>query len=429
VNGRERIRRTLDRESVDRVPVDLGSTAVTGIQATTYARLRRALGLPDGPVRIEEPFQLLAEVEEPVRRALGVDTIGLWPRDTMFGFRNEGWKPWTLPDGTPALVSEHFRYTVDEKGDTLVYAKGDTTSAPAGRLPNGGYYFDATIRQQPIDEDRLDPADWAEQFSVFTDEDLRDLEARSRRLHEETEYSVVGCFAQAGVGDVAFVPGPMLTEPKGLRDPNLWYEYLAAHPDYIRGIFDIWIETAMKNLELYRQAVGDRIDVIFMGGTDFGGQQGPLVSPRMFRELWKPHFRRANDWVHENTRWKTFYHSCGSIVKLLDDFVEMGVDVLNPVQCSAAGMEAEGLKAAYGDRLVFWGGGVDTQATMPFGTPDEVRAQAEERRRGADGGDGFCSIHTIQARTPVENVLAFFEAAKGAPIVAARSAPPRLGSL
>jgi hypothetical protein len=423
MNGRERIRRTIDRQPVNRAPVDLGSTAVTGIQATTYARLRRALGLPDAPVRIEEPFQLLAEVEEPVRRALGVDTIGLWGRDTMFGFPNERWKPWTLPDGTPALVSGHFRFTVDEKGDTLIYPKGDTTATPSARLPRDGYYFDAIVRQEPLDEEHLDPDEWKEQFSVFSDQDLRHLEERSTRLYEDTEYSVVGGFGQAGVGDIAFVPGPALRAPKGLRDPNLWYEYLALHPDYIRGIFQLWIDTAMKNLELYRQAVGDRIDVIFMGGTDFGGQQGPLVSPKMFRDLWKPHFRRANDWVHENTRWKTLYHSCGSIAKLLDDFVEMGVDILNPVQCSAAGMDAKTLKEKYGDKLVFWGGAVDTQATMPFGTAQEVRAQAEERLRelGAGGGFVFCSIHNIQAKTPVENVLAFFEAARGEKIAAART--------
>lgn len=422
MNGRERVRRTLDREPVDRAPIDLGSTAVTGIHATTYARLKKALRLPEEPVRIEEPFQLLAEVEEPVRQALGIDTIGLWGRDTIFGFRNEGWKPWTLPDGTPALVSENFRFTVDEKGDTLIYPKGNVTAKPSGRLPKGGFYFDSIIRQQPIDEDDLDPQDWAEQFSVFTDDDLRDLEARSKRLHEETAYSVVGGFGQAGVGDIAFVPGQNLLEPKGLRDPNVWYEYLALHPDYIKGIFGMWIESAMKNLELYRQAVGDRIDVIFMGGTDFGGQQGPLVSPKMFRELWKPHFSRANDWVHQNTNWKTFYHSCGSVAKLLDDFVEMGVDILNPVQCSAVGMEAETLKQKYGKHLVFWGGAVDTQGTMPFGTPEEVRAQAKERLRvlGAGGGFVFCSIHNIQAKTEAENVLAFFEAAKGEPIPAQR---------
>jgi hypothetical protein len=420
MNGRERIRRTLRREPTDRAPIDLGSTAVTGIQATTYARVRKALGLPDQPVRIEEPFQLLAEVEEPVRRALGIDTIGLAARDTIFGFPNVGGKPWTLPDGTPALVSEHFRTIVDEEGDTLIFPKGDVTARPSGRLPKGGYYFDAIIRQQPLDEDHLDPQDWAEQFSVFTDEELRDLETRSRRLYEDTEYGVVGCFGQAGVGDIAFVPGQMLRVPKGLRDPNLWYEYLATHPAYIEGIFDLWAGTAMRNLELYRQAVGDRIDVIFMGGTDFGGQQGPLISPNMFRELFKPYYRKANDWVHRSTGWRTFYHSCGSVAKLLDDFADMGVDILNPVQCSAAGMEPAGLKARYGDTLVFWGGGVDTQQTMPFGTAAEVRAQAAERLRtlGAGGGYVHCAIHNIQARTPVENVLAFFEAAKGAAVTA-----------
>ena len=422
MNSRERVRKALRHEATDRPPIDLGSTPVTGIAASTYHRVREALGLGTGPVTVGEPFQILAEVEEPVRRALGVDTIGIWNPTNMFGFRNEGWKPWTLPDGTPGLVPRDFQVDVDANGDTLIYPKGDRTAAPSARLPKNGYYFDSIVRQKPIDEERLDPEEWREQFTPYSEADLRYFEDESRRLHAGTDYALVGNFWQGGIGDIAQVPGPGLTDPKGMRDPNLWYEYLITHQDYIRGIFAIQAEVALANLELYRQVMGDRIEVLVMSGTDFGGQQRPLCSPKLFRELWKPLFAKLNGWVHEHTPWKIFYHSCGAVAPLLDDFVDMGLDILNPVQCSAAGMDAAVLKQKYGDKLVFWGGGVDTQKTLPFGTAEEVRAEVRERVRvlGAGGGLVFNTVHNIQARTPTENVLAMYEEVRAAAAVGSR---------
>jgi uroporphyrinogen-III decarboxylase len=416
MSSRERVRKALRHQPTDRPPIDLGSTPVTGIAASTYHRVRKALGLGDGPVRVNEPYQILAEVEEPVRQALGVDTVGVWAPTNFFGFRNEGWKPWTLPDGTPALVPRDFEVDVEANGDTLIYPRGDRTAAPSARLPKGGYYFDAIVRPDPGAEARLDPEDWREQFTPFTDEDLRHLENESRRLYEETDYALVGNFGGGGIGDIAFVPGPGLTNPKGLRDPNRWYELLLTHQDYIRAVFEIQAEVALQNLELLRQAYSDRIEVLVMSGTDFGGQQRPLCSPKLFRDLWKPLYAKLNGWVHANTPWKVFFHSCGAIAPLLDDFVEVGVDVLNPVQCSAAGMDPQTLKQRYGDALVFWGGGVDTQKTLPFGTVDEVRAEVSERVRilGEGGGFVFNTVHNIQSRTPTENVLALYEVVRGA---------------
>lgn len=157
--------------------------------------------------------------------------------------------------------------------------------------------------------------------------------------------------------------------------------------------------------------MGKRIDTIFISGTDFGTQRGEFISPDMFREFYKPYFKKVNDWIHRNTEWKVFYHTCSSVVRLLDDLVDAGVDVLNPVQCSASGMEPEFLKKKYGDKLVFWGG-VDTQKVLPFGTPEEVKNQVRERLSifSENGGFIFNTIHNIQAQTPVENMLAMFEA-------------------
>jgi len=259
---------------------------------------------------------------------------------------------------------------------------------------------------------KLDPRDWVEQFSVFSNEDLKYFEREADRLSRETDFGIILNFGQAGLGDIAIVPGMMLLNPKGVRDPQLWYECLVAQTEYVRGIFALQSEIVMKNMALLRQAVGDKIDAIIISGTDFGTQRGPFASPKLFRDLWKPFYTRMNDWVHANTKWKTFYHSCGSVAALLDDFVEMGVDILNPVQCSAVGMDAATLKANYGDKLVFWGGGVDTQKTMAFGTPDQVYTEVRQRIDifNRDGGFVFDAIHNIQGNTPIENVEAMFRA-------------------
>jgi uroporphyrinogen-III decarboxylase len=184
--------------------------------------------------------------------------------------------------------------------------------------------------------------------------------------------------------------------------------------EYIRDIFGYQFELQMKNLKLYREAVADRIDVVVMSGTDFGSQNGPFIAPAAYEELYKPLHRAMNDWVHTNTDWKTFFHTCGSIVAYLDDFHEAGVDILNPVQISAAGMNPELLKERYGDKFVFWGGGVDSQGSLSFGTPeqvrDEVRQNIETFKKG--GGFVFNNVHNIQATVPVENLLALFETLK-----------------
>jgi hypothetical protein len=416
MTSRERVRAALHHQQPDRVPLDLGSTPVTGIHVTTYARLREALGFPKTRVKVGEPFQMLADVEPEVADRLGVDTAAVQLASTLFGFANTNWKPLDFFDGTPMLVSEHFNHTVDANGDWLMHPQGDRSAAPCARMPKGECFFDAIVRQAPDAEAHLDPREFAEQqISRYTDEQLSFLQKQADDLFRNTDKSLVGCWWQGGIGDIALVPGLSVKAPKGIRDPQRWYEMLAERPDYIREIFALQTEVAFENLRLYRQAVGDRIDVIVMSGTDFGSQRGPLISPRMYRELWKPFHKQLNDWVHANTPWKTFYHTCGSITAFLDDFIDAGVDIVNPVQCSAEGMDAVGLKQKYGRRLVFWGGGVNTQRTLPFGIPDEVRAEVAERIRIFNQGGGFVfnTIHNIQGRTPTENVLALFETVAG----------------
>lgn len=419
MTARQRVRAALNHQQPDRVPLDLGSTPVTGIHVTTYARLRQALGLAPAPVKVGEPFQMLAEVEPEVAELLGVDTVAVQLPTTLFGFRNENWKPMEFFDGTPLLVSEHFNVTIDTNGDWLMHPQGDRTAPPCARMPKGGCFFDAIVRQEPDAEAHLDPREFVEQqISPYTDEQLAYLQRQADELFRHTDKALVGCWWQGGLGDIALVPGLNVQQPKGIRDPQRWYEILVERADYVREIFALQTAIALDNLKLYREAVGDKIEVVVISGTDFGSQRGPLISPDMFRALWKPFYKQFNDWVHAHTPWKTFYHSCGSIGAFLDDFIEAGVDVINPVQCSAAGMDAQTLKSRYGDKLVFWGGGVNTQETLPFGSPEQVRAEVADRIRIFNQGGGFVfnTIHNIQARTPVENVLALFETVTGRPL-------------
>ena len=411
---RERVRLALNHQEPDRVPVDLGSSVVTGIMVTTYARLRRALGVNDRPPKVSDLLQMLAEVELPVVERLACDVVGLIPLVRSFGIANRDYKPWRTFDGTEVLVPGGFNYRADANGDLLLSPGGDTSKPPSGRMPKDGHYFDIIVRQEPLDWDHLDPAAFAEQFTRLSAEELAHLERTSAWLYDNTDYAILGGFGGGGLGDLPKVLAPELDHPRGIRNFDDWMVAHLTHPEHIKEIFHRQTEQAIENMELYRQAVGERIVAIFISGTDFGTQRQELISPDMYRELYQPFHRRMNDWVHQHTGWKTFYHCCGSVYHLIPEFIAAGVDILNPVQCSAANMEPARLKREFGDRLVFWGGGVDTQRTLPFGTPEQVRDEVASRLRAFAPGGGyvFNAVHNIQAKTPVENVLAAFEAAR-----------------
>jgi len=416
MNSRERVSLTLNHQEPDRVPLDLGGSPTTGMQVSSVYLLRQALGLdePGTPVRVVEPYQMLGEIAPDLIDALGVDVVPLSSPRTMFGFRNENWRPWTLFDGTPALVPAGFNTEPSENGDILMYPEGDRSAPPSGRMPAGGFYFDSIIRQPPIDEANLDPEDNLMEFGPISDADLAHFGREAERLYTETDKAILGNFGGTGFGDIALVPAPWVKHPRGIRDIAEWYVSTVARRDYVYRVFERQCEMALENLERIHQAVGERVAVIFVTGTDFGMQTGPFISPKMYRELYQPFHRLVNDWIHQHTTWKTFIHSCGSVMALLPDFIASGFDVLNPVQTSADNMDPRELKTRFGDEVVFWGGGVDTQRTLPFGRPDDVREEARENMRvfGAGGGFVFNTIHNVQARVPAENLLALYEAVR-----------------
>jgi hypothetical protein len=415
MTSRERVETALNHEEPDRLPLDLGASAVTGMHVSSVYALRQALGLdsPGTPVKVVEPYQMLGEIAPDLMEALGVDVVGLGGPRTMFGFKNENWKPWTLFDGTPVLVPEGFNTEPEPNGDLLMYPEGDRSAPPSGRMPKNGYFFDTIVRQEPIDDDKLDVEDNLEEFGPISDEDLEHFRTEADRLYA-TGKAIFASFGGTAFGDIALVPAPQLKHPKGIRDVAEWYMSTVTRSDYVREVFERQCEIALANLQQIYGVVGDTVTVLFVTGTDFGTQHGPFISPDIYRDLYKPFHVRVNDWVHGHTSWKCLIHSCGSVAAFLDDFVDAGFDVLNPVQCSAAGMDPDGLKKRYGEHLTFWGGGVDTQHTLPFGTADDVHIQVRERIRtfGKNGGFVFNATHNIQACIPVQNLTALYDAVR-----------------
>lgn len=416
MNSRERVIAALEHRQPDHVPLDLGASAVTGMQASAVYALRQALHLdpPGTPVKVTEPYQMLGEIGPDLIDALGVDVLPLGSPRTLFGFRNENWKPWVLFDGTPVLVPEGFNTEPEPNGDILMYPEGDRTVPPSGRMPAGGFYFDSIIRQPPIDDEHLDPADNLEEFGPISDEDLAYFASEADRLYTQTDKAILANFGGTAFGDIALVPAPWLKRPRGIRDVAEWYMSTVSRRAYVMEVFQRQCEIGLANLERIHAVVGDRVQAVFVTGTDFGTQTGSFISPKSYRQLFKPFHQEVNNWIHRHTNWKTFIHSCGSVVNLIPDFIEAGFDILNPVQTSAAGMDPRELKARFGEQLVFWGGGIDTQQTLPFGTPEQVREQVRERMEifGEGGGFVFNAIHNIQACTPVENLLALFQAVR-----------------
>ena len=418
MNSRQRVEAALNHQPPDCVPLDLGASAVTGMHVSSVYQLRQALRLdePGTPVKVVEPYQMLGEIAPDLMDALGVDVVGLGGTKNFFGFENKDWKPWTLFDGTPVLVPGAFNTQPEPSGEILMYPEGDRTAPPSGRMPKGGYYFDTIVRQEPIDEERLNVEDNLQEFGPISAEALDHFARGAERLSSQSDRAILANFGGTAFGDIALVPAPWLKHPRGIRDVEEWYVSTAARFDYVYELFQRQCEIALANLKKIHGVVGEWVTAVFITGTDFGTQNGPFISPKSYRRLYQPFHRRVNDWVHEHTGWKTFCHSCGSIVALLPDMVEAGFDILNPVQCSAAGMDPRTLKDSFGERITFWGGGVDTQKTLPFGTPDEVRNEVRQRIKifGRGGGFVFNTVHNVQANTPAENLVALYEAVREA---------------
>jgi hypothetical protein len=413
LSSRENFIKTINHKQPDNVVVDFGSTGVTGIHVLIVEKLRQHYGLEKKPVKVVEPYQMLGEIDADLIKAMDIDVLGLFSAKNMFGVLNDNWRVHKTLWGQEVLFPGDFNYTYNSNGDILMYPEGDTSVPPSGMMPKSGYFFDALDRQLPVDEAKLSVEDNLEEFGNITEPELEYWKNTVASLGNNTK-AVIASLGGTALGDIALVPAINLKHPKGIRGVEEWYISTLIREDLIKDIYDRQTDIAIENYKLLSKVIGDKIDVVFTCGTDFGTQNSTFCSTETYDRVWLPYYKKVNDWIHQNTNWKTFKHSCGAVEPLMSHFIESGFDIINPVQINASGMDPKKLKEKYGDHLVFWGGGVDTQGAFAFGTPqqvkDQVRSQCEILNK--NGGFVFNTVHNIQANVPFENVVAMLDALK-----------------
>ncbi len=409
--SRQNFIKTLNHKQPDKVVVDFGSTAVTGIHVLIVEKLRDYFGLSKIPVKVIEPYQMLGEIDSELLAAMNIDIIGLFGAKNMFGVRNENWKGHKTLWGQEVMFPGEFNYTYTVNGDILMYPEGDTSQPPSGMMPKTGYFFDALNRQGPIDDATLTVEDNLEEFGYVNKEDLAYWKNKADSIKDNSK-GVVASLGGTALGDIALVPAIGLKDAKGIRGVEEWYISTLMREEFVKELFDRQTDIAIDNLKQLYAVIGDKIDVVFTCGTDFGTQNSTFCSPETFDRVWLPYYRKVNDWIHLNTNWKTFKHSCGAVEPFMNNFIEAGFDIINPVQINASGMDPVLLKKKYGNKLVFWGGGVDTQGVFAFGTPAQVKDQVKKQCDILNNGGGFVfnAVHNIQANVPFQNVVAMLEA-------------------
>jgi len=409
--SRQNFKATVNHKQPDRIVVDFGATPVTGIHAVIVGKLRDYYGLEKKPVKIIEPYQMLGELDADLVREMDIDVIGISGEKNMFGIGNRNWKLHKTFWGQEVLFPGEFNHTFNDNGDMLIYPEGDTSVPPSAMMPRTGYFFDALDRQKPFDDSTLRVEDNLEEFSRINEHDM-DYWKEQVGEAEKSGKAVVANPGGTALGDIALVPAVGLKNPGGIRGVTDWYISTFIREDFVREIFDRETDIAIENLKDFYSVTGNRIDVVYICGTDFGTQNSTFCSPETYQRVWLPYYRKVNGWIHENTTWKTFKHSCGAVEPLMELFIESGFDIINPVQINAEGMDPVMLKKKYGDRVVFWGGGVDTQGAFAFGTPQEVKDQVKRQCSvlNENGGFVFNTVHNIQANVPFRNVIAMLEA-------------------
>ena len=405
MNSRERVRRAVNFERPDRVPIDLGAMRASGISAVVYEKLKRRMGIR-GPTRIHDAMQILAVVEPEVLNRFHIDVV---PLDAVTagwaeGGGSEGVNR-KLFDGTEVLFPQGTKVT--EEGDGSWVLRGQD-GAPFAHMPKGGFYFD--FIRPTMSNRRIEPGAFQPRNRV-PDEELDLLARRAKQLYEGTDKAILGW---AGASSISLMGlSALLSDNITQGALDQWLCMLLTEKETAHEMMARYVDAAISCLKLYHQAVGHRCFAWGVASDDGGTQRGGLLAPDLFAEMITPHYRRLCDWVHANTSWKTFLHSCGSVYHYIPHWIEAGIDILNPVQISAANMEPERLKEEFGDRLVFWGGGCDTQRVLPLQGREQVREHVRQNIEVFSAGSGyvFTQVHNIQPNVPVENVEAMLDAA------------------
>jgi uroporphyrinogen decarboxylase len=406
MTSRERVLQAVNFRPTDRVPIDLGSMKASGITVRAYNELKAKLGI-DTSTRVWDTRLMIASVDQEILQRFHVDVVPLDVSSVVQDGRPDSeWTPRTLYEGAEGLLPPDVDVSLDSEGRwVLLDSEGNPTTF---RMPLGGYYFDDIAFDRT--GAKINPAAF-KPLSGFSDEQLRAMEARSKYLWENTDYAMLGWG-----GGVCFLGLSLITDrlsnvTMGL--PSEWMIMLKTKKDTCHEMMARSVDAAINCFEQLHDAVGDSCFAWGIASDDSGTQRSEFVSPALWAEMIKPHYARLCEWVHHNTRWKTYLHCCGSIHGLIPHMIEAGIDILNPIQTSAANMEPKRLKAEFGGKVVFWGGGCDTQRVLPSATPQEVREHVRERLAIFKPGGGyvFNQVHNIQTNVPAENVIAMLEAA------------------
>ena len=407
MTSRERILAAIGHRQPDKVPVDLGATPSSGISAIAYGNLKKHLGLQQGHTRVYDVVQQLAQPEDFILDRFGIDAIDI---GRAFNPKDSDWQPTTLMDGQTAQYPAWFHPERQPDGSFIARMKDGLDIA---HMPATGTFYDQTyfpyLDDYPADFRDLDremgrilwatlahsPWDHARDPGFW--DTLRERALELRRTSDRALMVVIGCNL--------FEWGTFLR-----RMDNFLMD-LVAEPEQVERLLDALMERHLATLEKACCAVGDVADVIRFG-DDLGTNGGPFMSPNTYRQLFKPRHTILCDYVHKHSKMKTFLHSCGSIRALLPDLIEAGYDVINPVQTTCLGMEAEGLKKDFGKDICFWGGGCDTRTVLPTGTPQEVKDHVKRRLEILMPGGGFVfnTVHNILPDVPPQNIVAMFEA-------------------
>ena len=370
MTGRERVMAALRHEETDRVPIDFGGCSAIGIYFTAYDRLKDYLGFEHETV-ISRRMTRCVNVDESVLRRFDVDT-----RFLALG-AYEG----------PGLQRE-----IDE--DT--YA--DELGAVWRKAGDGPYLnVDGPFYGKNVSIGDLENHVWPDPDNPGY---YRGLRARAKALQETTDCAII-----------LNLPSGIVHTAQWLRGYEIWLKDLYRNRDFAARLLELTAEWWIRIAENALDAVGDMIDITYFG-DDLGTQASTVFDPRIYRELVKPHHARMIATIKQRSDAKTALHSCGAVSALIDDFIDVGIDILNPVQVRAKGMDPERLKSDFGDRISFWGG-IDTQRVLPFGTPSDVRAEVRRVSDilGRGGGYVLNSVHNLQADVPPENIAAMFDEA------------------
>ncbi|MFC2029704.1 uroporphyrinogen decarboxylase family protein [Chloroflexota bacterium] len=397
MNSRDRILTALEHREPDRIPLDLGGTTDSTISALGYQALRSRLGLEPSATRVADIYQYTAVVEDDVRQTLDVDTLPVLDEPTQ-------WRAGTLTDGSPAEFPDRFRPQQQADGSQVVR---DGAGTVVLKMPAGGYYFDPV--HSPLAEatsvQEIDAC--LEEIETYDrpahlDKSYEDLAERARWLKDHTDSLLVGYFG-----------GHILQAAQSLRGWETFLVDLLVNRRFAEALLDRLTEANIRRFERYAETVGRYVDVVQFE-DDLGMQDRPLLRPELYRSAVKPYHARLFRYARSRCEAYLLLHSDGAVSPLIPDFIEMGIDALNPVQTSAVGMQASQLKREFGREITFWGGGCDSQVSLPFGTAakvaDEVKRRIDELAPG--GGYVFAPIHNVQAEVPAGNVVTMFQTAR-----------------